>query len=131
MRQVASQLRLDLAQYRELYAFTQYGSEIDKAAQQQLNRGKRMVEILKQDQYDVMNLAHKVVIIYAGIKGLIDDVEVGSLREFEKKLYNYLEKQHPAVIAEIEEKKVLSDALSQALSAAITAFKEEFKMVKA
>jgi len=131
MRQVASQLRLDLAQYRELYAFTQYGSEIDKTAQAQLNRGKRMVEVLKQNQYDVMNLAQKVVILYAGIKGLLDDIEVSSLREFESKLYHYLEKQHPELIAEIEEKKALSDTLSEKISAAIEAFKSEFKTVKA
>ena len=131
MRQVASQLRLDLAQYRELYAFTQYGSEIDKAAQQQLNRGKRMVEILKQDQYDVMNLSQKVIIIYCGIKGLIDDVDVGALREFEKKLHNYLEKKYPQIIKEIEEKKALSDTLMNDLNAAVTAFKEESIVVKA
>jgi F-type H+-transporting ATPase subunit alpha len=126
MRQVASQLRLDLAQYRELYAFTQYGSEIDKSAQAQLERGKRMVEILKQDQYAVQSLSEKISIIFAGSRGLIDDVAVGSLRVFEQRLYKFLENRYPDIIKEIEEKKMISDDCAKRLTAAISEFKGEF-----
>ena len=86
MRQVAGRLRLDLAQYREMAAFAQFGSELDAATQAQLARGQRMVEILKQDQYEPLRVAQQVMIIYAGVNGLLDDVPVEVCREFERRV---------------------------------------------
>ena len=88
MRQVAGTLRLDLAQYRELAAFSQFGSDLDKATQAQLARGQRLTEILKQGQYQPLPFSKQILIIFAGTQGLLDDMEVGQLREFEKGLYD-------------------------------------------
>ena len=126
MRQVAAQLRLDLAQYRELFAFTQYGSEIDKTAQMQLTRGKRMTEILKQDQYSTMPLSKKVIIIYAGNKGSLDDLPLDHLRDFEVEFDRFLETKYPEILTEIDTQKSLSDNLLTKIDKAITEFKSEF-----
>ena len=98
MRQVAGTLRLDLAQYRELAAFAQFGSDLDKATQAQLNRGARLVEILKQPQYEPLPVERQVAIIYAGTNGYLDDVAVADVRAFETELYQFIETRHPRAL---------------------------------
>ncbi|MCX5713807.1 MAG: F0F1 ATP synthase subunit alpha [Candidatus Omnitrophica bacterium] len=124
MRAVASQLRLDLAQYRELAAFTKFGAEMDKSVQAQLNRGERMVEILKQNQYDMLSLARQVMIIYAGENGLLDDLPAAAIREFESELYIFMQERYPEIGEEIDSKKELGDALMQRLHNAVVEFKK-------
>ena len=126
MRQVAGTLRLDLAQYRELAAFSQFGSDLDKATQQQLARGKRLTEILKQGQYVPLPFSKQILIIYAGTQGLLDDMEVDELREFEKGLYQYVDTANPAVLRNIEEKKILDDDMRSDMTKTIKEFKERF-----
>lgn len=126
MRQVASKLRLDLAQYRELVTFAQFGMELDKATQQQLVRGERMVEILKQPQYEPLPIARQVIIIFAGAHGHLDDIEISRVKRFEKELYAYLEKQYPEIEKEIEAKKELSPEFEDKLNKGIAEFKLKF-----
>ena len=126
MRQVASKLRLDLAQYRELVIFTQFGTELDKATQAQLERGERMVEILKQEQFVPLPISKQVMIIYCGTRGLLDDLPVGVIKKFETQFFQYMDKSHPEIPAEIESKRELSQELTQKMDAAISAFKDEF-----
>jgi F-type H+/Na+-transporting ATPase subunit alpha len=126
MRQVAGTLRLDLAQFRELAAFSQFGSDLDKATQQQLARGQRLTEILKQGQYQPLPFSKQILIIYAGTQGLLDDMPVDQLRDFEKGLYSYVETANPGVLSAIEEKKVLDDDLRAALTKVIKEFKDRF-----
>ena len=114
MRQVAGKLRLDLAQYRELAAFAQFGSDLDKATQQQLARGQRMVELLKQGQYAPLTVEKQVAIIFAGSQGLLDDVPVDQVRPFEEFLYPFLERKHAQLLPEIANKKELTDELREA-----------------
>jgi len=127
MKQVAGRLRLDLAQYRELVAFTQFGSELDKTTQAQLTRGERMVEILKQGQYEPLPIAKQVMIIYAGTKGYLDDLPVNSIRKFESEFYKYMESLHPDIELQIQTKKELTEDLTQRMDIAITEFKKDFK----
>jgi F-type H+-transporting ATPase subunit alpha len=126
MRQVAGKLRLDLAQYRELAAFAQFGSDLDRATQLQLARGQRMVELLKQGQYQPLPVEKQVVIIFAGTQGLLDDLPVESVRPFEEFLYGWLDRRHPEILAEIRDKKELSDAAREGLAGAVTGAKTEF-----
>jgi len=126
MRQVAGTLRLDLAQYRELAAFAQFGSDLDKATQAQLNRGARLVELLKQPQYEPLPVEKQVAIIYAGTAGHLDNVQVSELRPFETELYKFLETRYGAVLTGIAEKKQLDDQLKSALDAAIREFATDF-----
>ncbi|MDP9052815.1 MAG: F0F1 ATP synthase subunit alpha [Acidobacteriota bacterium] len=119
MRQVAGALRLDLAQYRNLAAFAQFGSDLDKASQAQLNRGKRLVEILKQPQYQPLPVEKQVAIIFAGTNGLLDDLEVEQCRAFENELYRYLDNSRADILAAIREKKTIDDQLKTDLTAAI------------
>ncbi|MGA7462556.1 MAG: F0F1 ATP synthase subunit alpha [Candidatus Korobacteraceae bacterium] len=126
MRQVAGTLRLDLAQYRELAAFSQFGSDLDKATQAQLARGGRLTEILKQGQYAPLPFSKQILIIYAGTQGLLDDMEVSQLREFEKGLYAYVDSANPGVLKSIEEKKVLDDEIRAALTKVIKEYKDRF-----
>jgi F-type H+-transporting ATPase subunit alpha len=126
MRQVAGSLRLDLAQYRELAAFAQFGSDLDKATQSQLNRGRRLVEILKQPQYQPLGVEKQVAIIYAATKGYLDAVPVEELRRYEEELYRYLETRAPGVLTGIVEKKILDDDGKRALEAALTEFGKQF-----
>jgi len=127
MRQVAGKLRLDLAQYRELVTFTQFGTELDKATQAQLTRGERVVEILKQDQYNPLPISKQVMIIYCATRGLLDELPIKSIKKFETQFLKYMDGKHSDIVKEIESKKELSDALMKKMDAAITAFKEEFK----
>src|SRR5205809_345243 len=105
MRQIAGTLRLDLAQYRELAAFAQFGSDLDKSSQKQLNRGRRLVEILKQGQYMPLPVEKQILIIYAGTKGHLDDLAVEECRKFEAALYTFVENGQPGLLAKIREKK--------------------------
>jgi len=126
MRQVAGSLRLDLAQYRELAAFAQFGSDLDAATQRQLNRGSRLVELLKQDQYVPLPVEKQVVILYAAINGFVDDLEVPQLKRFEQDLLRFIDTRNPEVLTLLREQKQLSDGVKEALNAALKAFKAEF-----
>ena len=126
MRQVAGKLRLDLAQYRELAAFAQFGSDLDKSSQNQLNRGRRLVEILKQGQYQPLSVEKQVLIIYAGTNAFLDDLAVEQCRPFEAALYSFVESAHPALLGKIREKKVLDDGLKAELNSVIKEAKERF-----
>ncbi len=126
MRQVAGTLRLDLAQYRELAAFSQFGSDLDKATQAQLARGGRLTEILKQGQYQPLSFSKQIFIIYAGTQGLLDDMPIDQLRDFEKGLNAYVETSNPGILQAIEEKKVLDDDLKAAMTKVIKEYKERF-----
>ncbi len=126
MRQVAGTLKLELAQYRELAAFAQFGSDLDKATQAQLNRGQRLTEILKQDQFSPLPFSKQILIIYAGTNGFLDDLAVEDCRPFEKGLYSYVDAMNPGLLKAIEEKKVLDDALKAEMSRVVTEFKERF-----
>ncbi|GAB4173967.1 MAG: F0F1 ATP synthase subunit alpha [Calditrichia bacterium] len=128
MKQVAGKLRLDLAQFRELEAFAKFGSDLDKATQQQLTRGQRMVEILKQGQYQPLSVAKQIVIIFAGNNGYLDDIPVTAVQKFEAELYDYMDNRYPDLLNEITEKKVLSDELSEKLNNALTEFKNSFRI---
>jgi F-type H+-transporting ATPase subunit alpha len=126
MRQVAGSLRLDLAQYRELAAFAQFGSDLDPATQKQLNRGKRLTEILKQPQYRPLPVQNQVAIVFAATNGYLDAVAIERVRQYEDGLYAFLESQHPAVLAGIGEKKILDDELKGALKAALDEYGRTF-----
>lgn len=127
MKQVAGRLRLDLAQYRELLAFTRFGAELDKTTQAQLTRGERMVEILKQGQHETLPVSKQVLIIYAGTNGYLDDLPLASIKKFEAEFFNYIDKQHPDITIEIEAKHVLSEDLMLKINNIIATFKEDFK----
>ena len=129
MRQVAGSLRLDLAQYRELAAFAQFGSDLDPATQRQLNRGKRLVEILKQPQYQPLSVEKQVAIVFAATNGLLDAVPVEKLRQYEDGLYRFLETSHPQVLTSIAEKKILDDDVKAALKAALEDYGKQFVAV--
>src|SRR6266498_368459 len=131
MRQVAGTLRLDLAQYRELAAFAQFGSDLDKSTQQQLTRGARLVEILKQPQYEPLAVERQVAIIFAGTNGYLDAVALGDVRAYETELYRTLEGRHPEILAGILQKKQLDDQLKGALDAAVKEFSADFATRKA
>jgi F-type H+-transporting ATPase subunit alpha len=130
MRQVAGKLRLDLAQYRELAAFAQFGSDLDRATQIQLARGQRMVELLKQGQYQPLSVERQVTIIFAGTQGYLDDVPVDAVREFETFFYGWLERKQPQILTEIRDKKEISDTLRDTLVKSITDAKAEFMATK-
>jgi F-type H+-transporting ATPase subunit alpha len=125
MKQVAGTLRLDLAQYREMAAFAQFGSELDKATQAQLARGVRMVELLKQGQYKPMPVADQVLSIYAGTQGFLDDVAVDKVRQFEEDLLHYVTQHHPELRKEIASISKIDDAVGTKLKQMITTFKQK------
>jgi F-type H+-transporting ATPase subunit alpha len=126
MRQVAGQLRLDLAQYRELAAFAQFASDLDSQTRSQLERGARLTELLKQDKYQPMPLAEQVAVIYAGTQGYTDKVPVARVREWEASFIRFMRSERADVFAEIEKKKALDDALFERLKAAISTFNHQF-----
>jgi F-type H+-transporting ATPase subunit alpha len=131
MRQVAGTLRLDLAQYRELAAFAQFGSDLDKSTQAQLTRGARLVEILKQPQYEPLPVEKQIAIIFAGTNGYLDPIPIAELRSFETELYSFLEARHPEVLRTIAETKQLDDALKASLTDAVKQFAGDFAARKA
>jgi len=126
MRQVAGSLRLELAQYRALEAFAQFGSDLDKASQQQLNRGVRLVEILKQNQYSPLPVEKQILVIFAGTNAYLDDLPVELCRTFEAELYRFADNAHPEILNEIREKKALSDELKGKINDALREFKKKF-----
>jgi F-type H+-transporting ATPase subunit alpha len=126
MRQVAGSMRLDLAQFRELAAFAQFGSDLDAATQRQLNRGQRLVEILKQDQYVPLPVEKQVAIIYAATNGYLDELPVSALKRYEAELYRFLDNRHPTLLKAVAEKKQLADDLKATLNTALDQFKAEF-----
>ena len=130
MRQVAGKLRLDLAQFRELAAFAQFGSDLDRATQIQLARGLRMVEILKQGQYAPLPIEKQVAILFAGAQGLLDDLPVDAVREFETHFHAWLERKAPQILGELRDKKEIGDALREALTKAVGDAKAEFAAAK-
>ena len=125
MRQVAGTLRLELAQYRELAAFAQFSSDLDKGTQAQLNRGQRLVEVLKQGQYQPLPVEKQVVIIFAGTNGFLDSVPVSGLGAYEAELYGFLDVSHAGLLTRIKEKKQLDDQLTADLSAALRDFADQ------
>jgi F-type H+-transporting ATPase subunit alpha len=126
MRQVAGTLKLDLAQYRELAAFSQFGSDLDKVTLKQLNRGKRLTELLKQPQFSPLPTEKQIVIIYAGNNGFLDDLEVEQIRSFEDGLYKYLDSAQSALLSDILEKKQLDDDLKKRIDGALNEYKKNF-----
>jgi F-type H+-transporting ATPase subunit alpha len=126
MKKVAGKLRLELAQYRELAAFAQFGSDLDKATLRQLNRGKRMIEILKQDQYVPMSVEQQVAIIFAGSAGALDEIPVDKVRLYEAEMIKWMDQHHPEYLREIKETKELSPKLEENLKKAFADFGKEF-----
>ncbi|NIS69613.1 MAG: F0F1 ATP synthase subunit alpha [Proteobacteria bacterium] len=126
MRQVAGSLRLDLAQYREMAAFAQFGSDLDKATQAQLARGSRLVEVLKQGQYKPLPVEKQIVVIYAGVNGWLDDIEVEGISKFERELHDFLDAKYPEINASIREKGELDDSIQAKLDEILEEFKGQF-----
>jgi len=126
MKQVAGSLRLDLAQFRELQAFAQFGSDLDKATQAQLARGQRLMEILKQPQYQPVDVEKQVLIIWAAINGHTDEVPVENVRRFESDLVRFIENSHPGLLQAIREKKAVTDEIKADLQQALADFKERW-----
>jgi F-type H+/Na+-transporting ATPase subunit alpha len=131
MRQVAGSLRLELATYRELAAFAQFGSDLDKATQAQLNRGARLVEILKQPQYEPLPVERQIAIVFAGTNGYLDNIAVSDVPTFETELYSFIDSRHPELFRGIAEKKQLDDQLKASLDGAVKQFAAEFASRKA
>jgi F-type H+-transporting ATPase subunit alpha len=126
MKQVAGTLRLDLAQYRDLAAFAQFGSDLDKATQAQLNRGQRLTEILKQPQFSPMPVEQMVLIIWAATKGFLDDVAIENVKKFEQGLLAFVENTHGGLLEKIRERKKLDEETEAEMRAVVTEFKERF-----
>ena len=127
MKQVAGTLRLDLAQFRELEAFAAFGSELDAATQRQLTRGERLVEVLKQPQYQPLPLEKQVVILFAGTKGFLDKYPANTVTKYEAGLYSFIEDRYPQIFSELQDKKAISDDLDKLMREALNAYDEEFK----
>jgi F-type H+-transporting ATPase subunit alpha len=125
MKQIAGTLRLDLAQYRELAAFAQFGSDLDKSTQALLARGQRLTELLKQDQYSPLPVAKQVLAIYMGTKGYVDDLAVEDIRAFEADLYHFVDTHHPELLTKLMVKKELNDEMRGAFDKVIREFKKQ------
>jgi F-type H+-transporting ATPase subunit alpha len=126
MKQVAGSLRLDLAQYREMAAFAQFGSDLDKATQAQLSRGSRLVEVLKQGQYKPLPVEKQIIMIYAGVNGLLDEIPPEDISKFEKELYDFLDSKYPEIGQTIAEKKELDDQTQEKFDRCLEEFKDQF-----
>jgi F-type H+-transporting ATPase subunit alpha len=127
MKQVAGTLRLELAQYREMAAFAQFGSDLDQATQRQLNRGARLVELLKQGQYEPLPVEKQILIIYAGTNGFVDELPLTALKKYEEEVYSFIESKHPDIFADILKKRELDNDLRGKMSKALEEFKGIFK----
>jgi F-type H+-transporting ATPase subunit alpha len=127
MRQVAGKLKLDLTQYRELQTFAQFGTELDKTSQAQLDRGERLTELLKQDQNSPFPVEKQVLIIYAGNRGFLDEFRLDRVKAYEKKLFAFVETNHPDILVRIAEKKQIDSSLDEDIGTALTEFNAEFK----
>ena len=125
-KQVGATLKLDLAQYRELAAFAQFGSDLDKVTLSQLNRGQRLTELLKQRQFEPLSMEKQVIILFAGTTGLLDDVKVEHVRSFEEGLYPYMDAAQASILSDIATKKALDDDLKKSMTAAIQEYKQNF-----
>ena len=126
MKQVAGTLRLEMAQFRELEAFAAFGSDLDAATQAQLTRGQRLVEILKQPQYQPLPMEKQVTILFAGTRGFLDKYPVDALAQYEAGLYTFIEERYPKVFTELAEKQKITDDLEAQMKEALTAYDEEF-----
>src|ERR1700733_4359486 len=126
MRQVAGSLKLELAQYRELAAFAQFGSDLDKSTQAQLNRGQRLVEVLKQKQFSPLPFSKQILVIYAGTNGFLDDLAIDQVRDFEAELYKFVDTTNPGLLRSIMEKKILDDGLKAEMTKVIKQCKDTF-----
>ena len=126
MRSISGTLRLDLAQYRELAAFSQFGSDLDKATQAQLNRGQRLVEILKQKQFEPLDVALQVASVFAGAKGFLDDLRVDAVLLFERTLHKYLSSEKTELLAEVRTATKLTKELEEKIGAAVREAKQLF-----
>jgi F-type H+/Na+-transporting ATPase subunit alpha len=127
MKQVAGTLRLELAQYREMAAFAQFGSDLDQATQRQLNRGARLVELLKQGQYEPLPVEKQILIIYAGTNGFVDELPLTALKKYEQELYSFIESKHPDIFADILKKRELDSDLRAKMNKALEEFKAGFR----
>ena len=127
MKQVAGTLRLELAQYREMAAFAQFGSDLDQATQRQLNRGARLVELLKQGQYEPLSVERQILIIYAGTNGFVDELPLTALKKYEQELYSFIESKHPDIFADIHKKRELDGDLRAKINKALEEFKAGFR----
>ena len=147
VKKVAGRLRLDLSQYWEIEAFSQFGSDLDVSTLKQLERGKRLIEVLKQNQYEPLRISQQIVIIYAAVNGFLDDIDLSKVQDFEKELHSQLRSQHQQVLEQIETKKDLDDVITkqlediindvrklfveEAVSESFTSIKRAFPVVKA
>lgn len=129
MKKVAGTLRLDMAQFRELEAFAQFGSDLDEATQRQLNRGQRLVEVLKQGQYQPMNAEKQVAILFAGANGYLDEWPMEAVGDYEKQMLEFMESKYPEILSEIKEKNDISDNLDEKMRKALDEFKKAFQPV--
>ena len=127
MNKIAGPLKLDLAQYRALEAFAKFGSDLDKATQQQLTRGARLTEIMKQKQFQPMRVENQIVLIWTATNGYLDDIPVSSIKRFEKEFQAFIKNRYPQVPVTIIEKKAISDELTQQITTAVKEFKSQFK----
>jgi F-type H+-transporting ATPase subunit alpha len=127
MKQVAGKLRLELAQYRELEAFAKFGSDLDKSTQAQLNRGMRLVELLKQPQYQPMPAEKEVMSLYSGTRGYLDSIPVDKVLQYEQQMLAFVERKHPEILAEIKEKNIIGDSLDEKMAAALNEFAGVFQ----
>jgi F-type H+-transporting ATPase subunit alpha len=126
MKQVAGTLRLEMAQYRDLAAFAQFGSDLDKITQAQLNRGRRLTEVLKQDQFNPLPVEKQVLIIFAGTNRYLDDLAVEDCRAFEAGLYDFVDSAYPQVLQKIAQKKELNDEVKDEIRKVLDEFKAQF-----
>ncbi len=127
MKQVAGSLRLDLAQYREMAAFAQFGSDLDQATQRQLNRGSRLVELLKQGQYEPLPVERQILIIYAGTNGVVDHLPVSALKRYEQELYAFIESKHPDLLPEILKRREINEELREGINKVLEEFNAVFE----
>ena len=125
-KKVAGSLRLDLSQYWEIEAFSQFGSDLDKATQQQLERGKRLIEVLKQNQYQPLRIALQIAIVYTAVNGHLDSVELSQIQEFEKELFSILQSKHATMLDKIETEKELTAPITETLKSVIEEVKRLF-----
>ena len=126
MKKVAGPLKLDLAQYRELAAFAQFASDLDKATRDQLTRGEKTSEVLKQPQFEPLPVEKQVAILFVVTRGYLDDVPTPRIRDFELRFYRYLETERPEILGTLGETKALDDQIAEALTKAVQDFKQTF-----
>jgi F-type H+-transporting ATPase subunit alpha len=131
MRKVAGTLRLDLAQFREMAAFSQFASDLDAATRAQLDRGARLVELLKQGQYAPLPVERQIIIIYAGTNGFIDGIPVSAIRQFEKELFAHIDEKHPSLFSDLADKKEITAEIKTKLDSVLKAFSTSFVPSKA